>query len=238
MGTRRIEDFGAVAIPYRPGPGREQAFDLVRRWWRAWGFDVFVADSNPDLPFSLSEARNNAVRLVEQSELGPGVVVVCDADTIPQCDVIRKAIKIASEPGHVIYPFTDYRYISSQWAGRAEDVSDDTLIETDFGAVATPIWNKENSVGGVIVTHSQTYWDLGGMDEKFERCWGFEDNAFVAVADTLAKVIRLPGQVYSFSHEVEGVGRDWSKLNPNYWRNELYQMCWGNPKLMRELVKK
>ncbi|QAX93509.1 glycosyltransferase [Mycobacterium phage Stubby] len=236
MGTRRTKDLGAVAIPYRPQPGREQAFELVQRWWKAWGFDVFVADSDPALPFSLSEARNNAVRLMDQSELGPGVVIVCDADTIPQRMVIQKAIQIASEPGHVVYPFTDYRYINNQWAAQAEHVNNDTLCETDF-SVATPIWTKEHSVGGILVTHSKTYWELGGMDEKFERCWGFEDNAFVAVADTLAKVIRLDGQVYSFSHDVEGAGRDWSKLNPNYWRNELYRMCWGNTKLMRELIK-
>ena len=221
----------SVCIPWRPQPDRQRIFECVKRWWEKQGFiegeSMFIGDEVMDshdvLPFSLAAARNQVVRMAEFDD----VIILADADTVPEIKVVEEAVEIAMEPGHVIYPFNEYRYL---------DRKDASL---DMGGIhaARPIWTKGNSVGGILVANRKTYWDLGGMDERFERTWGWEDNAFVAVADTLAKVIRLPGKVYSFSHEVEGLGRDWSKLNPNTWRNELYDFAYGKPKVMRELLK-
>lgn len=223
-----------VCIPWRSQPDREEAWEYVHRFWRATDYPVITADSQNDLPFHLSEARNNAVKgaQLSQTDHNP-VIIVADADTVPELDVVKQAVEICREDGHVVYPFTEYRYLSSDYLLILNHGDPDVQISQ-----LAPRSIKENSVGGLLVTNYWTYWNLGGMDDRFERRWGFEDNAFVAVADTLATVIRLPGVVYSFSHEVEGAGRDWSRLNPNYWRNELYQHCYGNQKLMRELIKR
>jgi len=223
-------------VPWRPTPQRQKAFDFAKRWWAYWGFEVVTADSNPDLPFSLAEARNNGVRKVEESCFGPGAMIICDADTVPDRQVVSEAVRICNKPGKVVYPYTRYRYLNSRFI----DVCDEGLVDEPTHPLKSlvPQYISTTSVGGIVVAHSQTYWEVGGMDERFDRTWGFEDNAFVAAADTLAEVVRLDGDVYSFSHDVEGRGRDCSSRNPNYWRNQLYQHCYGKPKLMRELIKR
>lgn len=223
-----------VAMPWRPQPDRMEAYEYCRSWWEAEGLEVIASERDEGLtpnqkqPFSLAEARNHCVRLC--ADLWD-VVIVADADTVPQVGPMEEAIRIASEPGNVVYPFDEYHYLSSNYIPG--------LLNKGFDIEKlVSRWVMKGSVGGIMVTGVQTYWDLGGMDERFERTWGFEDNAFCAVADTLAKVTRLPGKVYSFSHEVEGAGRDWGETNPNYWRNQLYAAAYGKPEMMKALIKR
>jgi len=211
-------------------------FDQVCRWWDEQGFEVIAGDEtpteDPPLPFSLAAARNAVVSMADDRD----VVILSDADTIPWVTVVKQAVEMVSrDPALVIYPFNEYCYLSRQFALDMVHYTTVKDVNLDF---YQPEWIKPNSVGGILVTSPHTYWAVGGMDERFERTWGFEDNAFVAAADTLTKVVRLPGRVYSFSHEVSGIGRDWTELNPNFWRNQLYQHCYGNQKLMRELIKR
>lgn len=207
-----------VCIPWRPQPDRLAAHTRVREFWRHHGFTVVEADSARAKPFSRSRARNNAVRKATTD-----VVIVADADTIPEPAVICEAVALA-EKDCVIYPFTEYVCVPAS-AVKA----DLTMVEPER------IWL--DSPGGIVVTNTTTYWKLGGSDERFERCWGFDDTAFYAAAQTLSRVIRLPGTVWSFQHGVDG-GRDPSEENPNYWRNELYTFATGRPEIMRELIKR
>lgn len=231
----------AVAMPWRPQPDRIKAFEYVKAWWEGNGFvedkSLFIGEepSTTDLPFSLAEARNAMVSKAGHAD----VVIVADADTVPEIGLIREAIELSMTPRTVVYPFTGYRYLDSRYLDSASCPGFEHLFGPQ-GCLNTlmPKWTMQDSVGGIMVTSVLTYWEFGGMDEKFERCWGFEDVAFLTVAKALGTVRRLPGSVYSFSHDVEGIGRDWSDENPNYWRAELYRMAQDNPKLIRELIKK
>lgn len=203
-----------VAIPWRPQPDRMNAHARVVAFWEHNGFRIIEADSTPELPFSLSEARNNAVRQVTTP-----VVIVADADTIPDIGRVHQAIDMDG----VIWPFERYRHIPADWVDRAD-------------LMAAPADREYNeSLGGLLVTQCDLYWQLGGMDDRFERRWGYEDNAFHAAAETLATVHRLPGVVFSFNHDAD---RDLSLDNPNRHRWDLYKFARGKPQMMRELLKR
>jgi hypothetical protein len=203
-----------VAIPWRPQPDRLDAYRRVTAFWQHHGFPTVTADSNPTLPFSLAEARNNAVHKVKTSQ-----VIVADADAIPDIAAIHTALDNTG----VTWPFNEYRHIPGTYANNPD-------------LMTAPIDRLyRNSVGGCIVTHTATYWTLGGMDERFDRRWGYEDNAFHAVVTTLSTAHRVPGILFSFNHTAE---REMTHDNPNRWRADLYKYAAGTPQLIRELIKR
>lgn len=208
-----------VVIPWRPEPSRIAAHDRVLAWWLDHGYTVVHVDSDPHADFNLSQARNNGVRVVE--EAGCGVVIVADADTIPQQDVIREAIRRAREGAVVVYPFSHYRYVTES------PLSEKPFLDMEFEK------EMRRSVGGMIVVTPETYWLVGGFDERF-RQWGYEDTAFRIAAETLASVARITGTVFAFAHPAE---RIMGEENPGHFRSHLYRMCRGEPDLMRELIK-
>jgi N-terminal domain of galactosyltransferase len=202
----------AVAIPWRPEPDRIAAHSRVVEFWNHHGFPIVHGDSKPRLPFNLAQARNDAVRRVEAE-----VVIVSDADTIPDIGSVVAAIE---RPG-VTWPFTKYRHIPVEYVDRPDLMS--ARVDQEY----------YGSVGGIFVARRETYWQLGGMDERFTQ-WGYEDSAFHLVAKTLSTVNRLPGIVFSFNHSAN---RDMTDGNPNKHRYHLYEFACGKPNVMRELVK-
>lgn len=204
-----------VAIPWRPQPDRLIPHIRATEFWDYHGFQIIEADSNPDLPFSMCEARNNAVHKVRTTK-----VILADADAIPD---IAAVIQALNNDDGVTWPFTIYRHIPNDYA-----------VKPDL--MTAPIDRTyRNSVGGCLICSVETYWQLGGMDERFERRWGYEDNAFHDVVTTLSKAYRIPGILFSFNHQAD---REMTHDNPNRYRADLYRMAAGNPGLMRELIKR
>lgn len=216
----------AVAMPWRPSPARMPAHDRAVALWRSTGIEVVERDSDPGLPFHRSEARNRAVR-----DADADVVVVADADSIPEIPRVRWATVAVQTHlrDYLVYPFD--RYVA---------VPADAVLLPDL-SMATPNFVKDGrdvdnayAAGGVFVIRTELYWSLGGMDERFERKWGFEDNAFYSVAKTLAGVTRCAGTVYSIDHA--DAEREYDG-NENAARLKLYQFAEGQPDVMRELIK-
>ena len=207
-----------VCMPWRPQPDRLAAHERVRKFWQHFDFRVYEADSNQTRPFNLSHARNRAVKRAQAAFAK--VVIVADADAIPD---IASVLAAVHDPVGVTYPYTTFKHIRGDWTDRAD-------------LLAAPVEQVyRNSVGGMFVTTVETYWDIGGMDERFEARWGYDDNAFAAAAETLSSIHRQPGMLLSFNHSAD---RDMSTNNPNRIRNQLYQFARGNPALMRELIKR
>jgi hypothetical protein len=204
-----------VCIPWRPQPQRMEPYYRVLSFWQHHGFDPIIADSDPAQPFSLSQARNNAVRKSKAD-----IIIVADADTIPD---IGAVVASYDNPG-VTWPFTTYRHIDPAWVHRHDLFT------------APVVREYKGSVGGLLVCPRKVYWELGGMDEKFHPTWGFEDNAFFLVTEALSTVHRQPGFVFSFDHTVDN-GRDLSPANPNRARYQLYRHAARNPDMMRELIR-
>lgn len=216
-----------VCIPWRPQPDRLAAHERIINYWMHFGFKIVEADSDDariraedKLPFNLSRARNNAVNKANSRH-----VIVVDADTLPDINAIMASL---DEFEGVTWPYMAFRHIPSRYADKPDLMS----VQPDRTYAA--------SVGGILICQRETYWALGGMDEKFTG-WGFEDNAFSLVAQCLSRVRRQPGIVFSFNHfdgdPRNDTYRDMSHTNPSRIRCQLYAMCKNHPELMRELIR-
>ncbi len=166
------------------------AFDRVRHWYARMlpEFELATIDSG-DEPFNLARCRNLAVA----SMPGPGdVVVLNDADTLPEPESLRAAVAAARTSGLVHLPYTEYHWLgevgSAQFAaGRAPEQCDYELVN--------------GACSGVYVTTRGTWEAYGGQDERF-RGWGHEDAAWYLAHTTMLgePPRRHPGRVYALHH--------------------------------------
>lgn len=220
-----------VCIPWRPTDERFAAYERVTSFWTHHGFSYIPADSDHAgeylpadrlEPFNLSKARNRAVAAANSE-----YVIVADADTIPDIGAVMFALD--NEFDGVTWPFRQYRHIPNSHALQADLMT------------AKPDRVYSGSVGGLFICRRELYWELGGCDELFTG-WGFEDNAFHLVAQTLSHVRRIDGIVFSFNHfdgdPRDDSERDMTATNINRNRFALYQMCRNSKDLMRELIRR
>ena len=202
-----------VCIPWRPTIDRIGPFTRVVNEFKSRGFEIVVADSNPNLPFNLSEARNKAVRKTKSDR-----VIVCDADTLPDFNVLNEAIEFSG--ASLQLPYNDVRFVAPQLA-----------FEQNLKAVPF-IRIEEESVGGVCVIDRDSFEEIAGWDESFTE-WGYEDNAFYYAADTIVGVKRHVGDLINFKNKRK---RDISDANNGKHLAEIYKMASGNRSLMLSLV--
>ena len=125
----------AVCIPWRAQPSRIPAYQLVRQFWERMGWPVYEADSG-DGPFNRSRARNLAVRRVDSD-----IVILADADTLPEIAPVRKAVNTIGE--EAVWPFTSFRLIDHAYVMRADF--------REAPAVEGESWQHGPVTGGVIV---------------------------------------------------------------------------------------
>src|SRR3954465_8417941 len=100
-----------VLLPWREQPSRVGAFEAVRSWYRdAFDeVDLRTVDSDDEI-FNLSRCRNlGMASIADPNE----VVIINDADTLPQLDALPEAMDAAATSGLVHLPYTEYH-----WLGR------------------------------------------------------------------------------------------------------------------------
>lgn len=210
-----------VAIPWRPSPTRIQPYLRACRFWEDMGLHIVTAESDPDKPFNRPQARNRVVSLAP-----PGIVVIADADTIPERGAVEEAI--ATVQGEVIWPFDWYRIVPGEYV----DVSDLKAAPTITGPMAA----GPNCTGGVWVMRTDTYWRLGGQDERFKR-WGGEDSAFIAAAATLTGARRIRAECVAFDHVMDNGEYRTPDVDPKLKPlEEAYDRADGDPAAMEALV--
>lgn len=179
-----------VVIPWRPTHSRQYALNLVKDWYAENLSDarVILSDLEGD-PFNLAGSRNKGVRELEDCD----VVVLNDADTIPEVDPLIEAIEQCQKTGLVHLPYNEYR--SLRLIGTHEYLRKTPADRCDHLVV-------DGACSGVYVTTPQTWWSHNGQDEYF-RGWGFEDAAWMAAHKTLLghEPRRHEGRVYAFYHE-------------------------------------
>lgn len=182
----------SVVIPWRATADRQYAFNIVKNWYRENLPDaeiIFADDQKRH--FCLSGCRNIGVKMAEDN--GADVVVINDADTLPEIDPLLEAIVAAHEDNYVHLPYTEYR--SLRLGGTKEFRSGKPLRECDAFIV-------EGAVSGVYVSSPKTWWSHYGQDERF-RGWGFEDAAWCTAHKVILgkDPIRHQGAVYSMHHK-------------------------------------
>lgn len=213
-----------IVLPWRPAPSRIDAFARVRAWYEQNLPDLPLStiDTDDD-PFVLAACRNRAMADAAPDE----VVVIGDADTIPEVAPLRAAIEAARTSGLVHLPYTEYR-----WLGR-------TGSEDYARGVALPDCTVEQFVqgacSGVYVATPRTWARHGGQDETF-RGWGFEDAAWYLAHETLcgAPPARHEGRVYALHHV--GEVRAGARYDANAAHMEQYRAAAGDPDAMARLV--
>ena len=193
-----------VAVPWRDRGSRTAARSLsyvVRHLEDVTGVEPILVDS-PSPVFSLAAARNRAF------ELSGGVVVVCDADTVPDGDALLAAIDLARTSPSVILPFTLFRALTPE---ATEEVLAGDRAPRDAADLLTLDW----SVGGVQVASVATWTALGGQDERFTG-WGCEDTAFYLTSLARERPHqRVEGQIHHLWHP-----RAVDERSPEYVYNE------------------
>jgi hypothetical protein len=178
-----------VAVPWRPQASRLDAFDQLVTWYQHHLPDVELRTiDTDDAIFNVARCRNQAVG----AEGDDDVVVLNDADTLPEREPLLRAIEGAAATSTVHLPYTEYRWFGA--VGSAQYAAGVPADECDFDLV-------RGACSGVTVTTPRTWFAHGGQDERF-RGWGFEDAAWYLAHETMLgrPPERIQGRVYALHH--------------------------------------
>lgn len=213
-----------VAVPFRPGMlDREIHADYVAARLREMVPDADHLVVDVDGEFSRARVRNEAVRRAES-----GVVVLCDADTLPEKQPLLNAIAGAAQDGRLHLPYTRYRALSPEGTlavyARGVDPLDAPVTE-----------ESRRPIGGVWVISTDAWWAAGGMDENFVG-WGFEDDSFFTAANILlGETVRHEGAI-SHLHHTPAANLQSAGYRRNRQRYQQYVRARRSPTMMRRLV--
>jgi hypothetical protein len=214
-----------VLIPWRPQPSRVPAFDTVVAWYRGvfGDVDIRTIDSEDEV-FNLARCRNLGIALVGNPDQ---VVIINDADTIPEREALLEAVHGAATSGRVHLPYDEYRWLGAE--GTAQVTAGSDLDRASFELV-------RGACSGVYVTTPATWWAHGGQDESF-RGWGFEDAAWYLAHETLLGEAprRHSGRVYALHHEA--APREGEQYEANARLMDEYRAASGDADAMRQLVE-
>lgn len=212
-----------VVLPWRSAPSRIPAFEQVVAWYARHlpELSITTVDTDDD-PFVLAACRNRAIREAPDG----AVVVINDADTLPEVAPLRAAIAAAASSPLVHLPYTEYRWLGAH--GSAQVAAGVPLADCDHTVI-------DGACSGVYVATASTWASHGGQDEGF-RGWGFEDAAWRLAHITLlgAPPARHPGRVFALHHRAEV--REGAGYEANAARMQRYRDADGDRDAMAELV--
>jgi hypothetical protein len=184
-----------IGLPWQDSgdPHRRESFEFVSAHLARIfpGVDI-ATHASGHTPFNLAACRNGLAS--EAMFGGYDVMLLCDADLILDPDGAHAAVNAAmSETRSGLHlPFHSYRALTPK--GRRM-VLDGAAPDT-APAIAEFDW----SVGGAMVCRPDTWWLLGGQDERFQG-WGGEDTAFYCASLTLlSNYTRHQGTAYHLWH--------------------------------------
>jgi hypothetical protein len=213
-----------IVLPWRPAPSRLDAFDRVVSWYRENLPDLPLSTVDTgDIPFVLAACRNRAMAEAAPDE----VVVIGDADTIPEVGPVREAIAAARTSGVVHLPYTEYRWLGA--SGSADYARGVPLADCAVEQIVS------GACSGVYIATPRTWARHGGQDAGF-RGWGFEDAAWNLAHQTLLgqPPRRHEGRVYALHHV--GEVRAGAGYEANAARMQRYRDASGNRAAMAALV--
>jgi hypothetical protein len=186
-----------LVIPWRATPSRLKALDIVLDWYKTNLTDIEIFYGDRPGVWNLSASRNDGVKKAQEAHCD--VIIVNDADTIPEIEPLMKAIQECQEDGLIHLPFRIVNYLE-------ESETDAYLSGKTEGLKAKLFFN---GVSGALVCKTETWWELGGQDEKFKQ-WGGEDDAF-SIAHRIVKrnpMVSHSGILYCFGHAHQSEEKD------------------------------
>lgn len=217
-----------LVIPWKATPSREKPLQAVLDWYKTNLPDIEIVFANASDDIWLpSASRNMGVKRAQEALAD--VVIINDADTIPEILPLLEAIEQCQKDKLIHLPYKYCKYYNMEESERYYSGTDINLLKRSI----------HDSNGGVWVFTPDTWWSVGGMDEKFQQ-WGKEDTA-LEIAHTVIKgnrFARHDGFIYSLGH-VKQVQDDGYLFN--YSRNTmLYNeyLRTTDPKKMIQLVER
>lgn len=213
---------------------RDRCFGWVLAWWKSHFPDVHVCmGRNFDKPFHRGRARNDAFESAVAD-----LIIVADADTVPNSDAIRAALLMVDiQEAPWVLPYGEERYYNL-----SENETDRILKSDPTADLLEPSdpeqWeHKITSWAGCLVMHRTAWNELGGYDERFEG-WGYEDNAFRLALDTLAGPHkRIDSYVSHLWHPIApGTTFDSPTIGQNRTLFRAYERALGNETKMRKVL--
>lgn len=200
---------------------RDEIFKRLRPMVEGlYGFSASYDCDSGHTIYNRAASRNLVVR--RALELEADVVVVCDADSIPERQPLERTIQSAFSDGGIWTPFDRVNQLSAFFIRRK------TLRPEKLGAFHT----YGPSFGGCYVARPSEWVRIGGMDERIEG-WGYEDQIFLVAARTWALGHQFhSGTLYTFEHP-RWVSAEKQAQNA-YLRDRYNENC-GNQEKIREL---
>lgn len=213
-----------VVIPWRPQESRLPLFNAVTDWLQRDFPDwpIHLADVPTEL-YCLAGSRNAGV--IEAQEAGASIVVLLDADTLVQSEVLQQAVDLVARQGGQAIPYSRYWMVDK--AGGEQFLAGTPL--TQCHAIHYP-----PSVSGAAVATPESWFAVGGQDERFLG-WGGEDNAWYYAATTLGEVVRLEGDAFAGWHVPQVKGRVQYRRNHRLYSS--YRQYAGDRRSMETLVR-
>jgi len=180
-----------LVIPWRPTPTRLKPFFAVRKWYQTNlpDIEIFYSD-RPGDKWNAAACRNDGVKRAQEAHCD--VIIINDADTLPEIEPLLEAIEQCKNDGLIHSPYNRCKYIDMEMSELYDSGANIKLIKYTQYNIAT---------GGVWVCTPETWWSIGGMDEKFQQ-WGPEDAAF-DIAHRIIKGVPLvqhQGYIYCLGH--------------------------------------
>lgn len=215
-----------IIIPWRATPDRAQNFRFCHRWWSRHfpEIPIELADTG-HYQFNRGATRNDGV--VKAYADRCDVVVVADADTVPEELPVREAL-FAARDGKLHLPYTTFHGLTQLGTRRA--IAGRPLSEQPTSDA------HDHATGGILVIKPEAYLDAGGMPELIG--WGFEDTIFRITADAiLGPTVKHTGTIYHLHHNTV-----WNLGGPEWTRNkeicDEYVACEGDPLRIKELISR
>ena len=222
----------AVLTPFRSAdPMRIRNRDWTRAWWETHFPDWRLIESSDGRKGAFSKTQ--AVNAAAQQAEGIDVLVVADADMIPNPTAVREAVGLAANYPWVV-PQWDLVYLSAEATERVtREMPGWPLADRCREGYAL---NPE-PCAGVFVLRRSIFNKVGGMDERFVG-YGGEDFAFGLALSTLAgRYIRLPSSMYHLHHRrrrpLNETGVNFSTATQELARR--YARAYGNLTAMQEV---
>ncbi len=215
----------ALIFPWRPTDDRLQAFQVTKELVPSfYDFDFILTVDSGHPIFNRSASRNYGVHLATLRNVD--VVVVCDADSVPQKETLKAAIAAAPD-GLMHFPFHEAWYINEKGMIRVRQNATTEQIRSR-------IYDKCNSEGGVWVCRPETWWKAGGQDPRLAN-WGCDDRAFLAASRTLVGMpVKHDGFLYCLPHTRPSEGEIWIPEEVQVMVE--YQEAYGDQEKMKKLL--
>jgi len=185
----------SIVIPFKSGDLiRQTLFDFVYNRLKKLYTDAEIVIGEYDgEPFSRGRAINNGVSKASNEN-----IFICDSDFIFLPKLVDDALGLIDRVPWII-PYSKAYNLDEETTGNI------IIKNEDFDLYNTPLIGRPQShlgLGSMCFIKRDKFDLIGGFDENLVG-WGYEDNVFSHIADTvLGEHVRIENKIFHLFHQV------------------------------------